>query len=101
MLPSDVKLRMADCSIQWPEGMISAHNFTIHGVDFNLTFVFTISSNHVAYECLLGQPFLRVSRLVMDFGNVTIYMWKNNKTFRIKEYTQKVHEQEGSPLVDN
>ena len=101
MLPSDVKLRMADGSIQRPEGMIPTHNFTIHGVEFNLTFVVTRSSNHVAYECLLGRPFLRVSRLVMDFGNDTIYMRKNNKTFRIKAYTQKVHEQEGSPLVDD
>ena len=55
MLPSDVKLRMADGSIQRPEGMIPAHNFTIHGVEFNLTFVVTRSSNHVAYECLLGR----------------------------------------------
>ena len=101
MFPSDVKLRMADGSIQRPEGMIPAHHFTIHGVEFNLTFVVTRSSNHVAYECLLGRPFLRVSRLVMDFGNDTIYMRKNNKTFRIKAYTQKVHEQEGSPLVDD
>ena len=101
MLPSDVKLRMADGSIQRPEGMIPAHNITIHGVEFNLTFVVTRPSNHVAYECLLGRPFLRVSRLVMDFGNDTIYMRKNNKTFRIKAYTQKVHEQEGSPLVDD
>ena len=67
---------------------------------FNLTFVVTRPTNQVPYECLLGRPFLRVSRLVMDFGNDTIYMCKNNKTFRIKAYTQKVHRQEGNPLVD-
>ena len=48
----------------------------------------------------LVPDFLRVSHLVMNFGNHTIYMRKNNKTFRIKAYTQKVHEQENH-LVDN
>ena len=81
--------------------MIPVHNFTIHDIEFNITFVVTRSSNHVAYECLLGRSFLRVSRLVMDFRNDTIYMCKNNKTFRIKAYTQKVHEQEGNHLVDD
>ena len=101
MLPSDVKIGVADGSMQRREGMIHAHNLTIHGVEFNLTFVITRLSNHVVYNCLLGGSFLRVSRLVMDFGNDTINMRKNNKTFRIKEYTQKVHEQEGNPLVDD
>ena len=36
----------------------------------------------------------------MDFGNDTIYMHKANKTFCIQAYTQKIHEQEGAPLMD-
>ena len=37
----------------------------------------------------------------MDFGNDTIYMHKNNKTICIKAYTQKVHEQEDIPLMED
>ena len=70
MLSSDVKLQMADGSIQRPKGMIPAHSFTVHGIEFNLTFVVTRPSNHVAYNYLLGRPFLRVSLLLSDKLNI-------------------------------
>ena len=94
---------MADSSIERPEVMVPSQNFTIHevSVEFNLTFAIIRSSNDVYDECLLGRAFLWVSLLVMELGNNIIYMKKNNVTFRIEAYTQKVHKQEGNPLVDD
>ena len=88
MVPSSVKLSMADRFIQRPESMILAQSFTIYRVEFTLPFVVMRPTNHVAYEYLLARPFLRVNRLIiMDFGNDTIYIRKANKTFHIQADT--------------
>ena len=49
--------------------MVPAHKFSMYNVEFFLIFVVTRPTNQAAYECLLGfRHCVRVSRLVMDFG---------------------------------
>ena len=67
---------MAHGSIQKPEG--KDFKVQVYGVSFSLTFIVTRSVDKVAYECLLGRPFLRISRLVMDFDRDVICLRKYN-----------------------
>ena len=77
-----MKLQLADGHLEPPLGLLEGVSITTCGIKFIHTFVVVDFGRKIAYDIILGRPFMRLKKMNQDWGSNHLYLRHANAITR-------------------
>ena len=91
---------MIDGHLELSLGLLEGVSITTCGIKFVHTFAMVDFRKKIAYNIILGRPFMRQIRLIQDWGNNHLYLRHKNATTRVSTSSHSYKDVHENPIQE-
>ena len=93
-----MKLQLADGHLEPPLGLLEGISITTCGIKFIHTFVVVDFGRRIAYDIILGRPFMRQIKMIQDWGNNLLHLRHSNGITRVSTIDHSYKDVHETPI---